>query len=313
MKKNDSFSLLCRCIQPGTGAELEVIAGNSEINWHGLMQAADRHFASTLLYYQLQKKRILHLLPEELKSLLEQIFSLNQQRNRLILSEVNHIASLLNSVGIEPLFLKGCAGLIMEIYDDVGLRIMNDVDFMVDEKELSACVQAMEADGYYPMEEVNLAEDFYHLNPLIHDNHNIRFEIHKRLDLEYNPQLDSDTILAQSIVKKVKGGVVRVPEKSHFIIHNLLHHQLFNRGLFEENVPLYQLYDLYALREKDEQELDWKLIERFFKEAQFPDALYYPLGLLDKYYRQPPPAAIHAMGLRTLLIQVKRAYTRLTS
>jgi hypothetical protein len=317
-KKNIPLQQLSHCLINGSPrdsrtAELRQQLEHNELDWQAIMPLADQNFATTILFWQLQQKELLPLLPEELQQLLGQLFELNSERNRIILDEVNTLAKLLNPADIEPIFLKGSAALLMGIYPAAGMRIMNDVDLLVPEQDLTTCVELMESVGYYPMEEVNLSENFYHLNPLVHAKHNIRFEIHKQLDLAYNPQVDTRDIIAESMPVKVEDGVVRIPNKTHFTLHNILHHQVFNKGLFTEDVPIYQLYDLYAIREKYDSEIDWLLITAFFKEHAFPDALSYPLGLLRKNFSQPAPSGVSLLSAKMLLIRGKRMYSRITN
>lgn len=309
MKESASFSLLCQCLQNsgnqrGSLTRTQKTLQKLQPDWYEVARLADLHFVSPLLYHQLEQKKLLRLLPEDLQVLLTEIYELNRQRNNLIYSEINHMASLLNPAGIEPIFLKGCAALLMELYDSRCLRVMNDVDFLVEKKELPICVELMQSAGYYPMKEVNLPTNFYHHTPLVHDNHSIRFEIHERLD--HDPLLDSKAIITESVVIKVEDGVVRVPEKKHFAVHNILHHHVFNRGLWTGIVPLYQLYDLYAIREKYDRELDWKWVGGFFKDHSLPDAYSCSLGLLRKYFNQSPPAGIHFLSITIACIQCKR-------
>ncbi len=317
-KKNTPFLQLCRCLTNGSPRDAQTKQlrremENGKFEWLAIMPLADKNFATTILFRQLQQKELLSLLPEELQQLLAQLFELNKERNRVILDEVDILAELLNPAGIEPVFLKGSAALLMEIHAAPAMRIMNDVDLLVPKKDLATCVELMESIGYYPMEEVHLSDNFYHLNPLVHKRHSIRFEIHKQLDMKFNPQVDTRDIIADSVPVQVKGGIFRVPTKTHFILPNILHHQLFNRGLFTENVPIYQIYDLYTAREKFESEIDWPLIVDFFKKHAFPDALYYPLGLLRENFMQPAPAAVSLLTARMLMIRGKRLYKRITS
>lgn len=309
MKETASFSLLCQCLQnPGSPEEkltsTQKTLQRLQPDWYAVARLADLNFVSPILYHQLKQKKLLRMLPEDLQVLLAEIYELNRQRNNLIYSEINHIASLLNPAGIEPVFLKGCAALLMQLYDDRCLRVMNDVDFLVKKKELPICVELMQSAGYYPMEGVNLPDDFYHHQPLVHDNHSIRFEIHERLD--HDPLLDSKAIITESVVMKIESGIVRVLEKTHFTVHNILHHQVFNRGLWTDMVPLYQLYDLYAIREKYDRELDWKWIGTFYKDHSLPDAYFCSLGLLRKYFNQAPPAEIRFLSITMACIRCKR-------
>ncbi len=308
MKKCDSLSLLCQYLQnldsrQEDSAPTPKVRQKLQPDWHAVARLADQHFVLPLLYQQLVRKRILQLLPEDLQTLLAEIYKLNRLRNDLIYNQINRIAFLFNSAGIEPIFLKGSAALLMELYDDPGLRVMNDVDFLVDKKDLPTCVELMQSMGYYPMEGLKLPEDFYHHPPLVHNSHSIRFEIHERLHTD--SVLDSEAIITESVMIKMPDGIVRVPKNTHFTIHNILHHQVFDKNSLNEETPLYQLYDLYMMRERHDRHLDWRSICCFFTNHSLQDPYYYSLDLLRKYFKQRPPEKIR------LSVQCGRIYRRI--
>jgi hypothetical protein len=298
MKQTASLSLLCLCLQNSDSKnedpeEIIKYCQKLQADWHAVARIADSHFVSPLLYHQLVLKGLLSLLPRDIQFLLAEVYKLNLLRNELIYNEINTIGALLNPAGIEPIFIKGSAALLMNLYDDPGLRVMNDVDFLVNKKELPMCMELMETAGYYSMEGVNLPADFYHQNPLVHDRHPIRFEIHERLS--HNAILESETIIENSLPIKMDKGVVRVPSKTHFTIHNILHHQMFDRGLYTRRVPLYQLCDLYMILEARDTDISWQRVREFFSNNLLLNEYFSPLDLLRIYFNQPPPGKIPYM------------------
>lgn len=305
MKDILSFSLLCRLLKYPEGDRDESIRNiQKKVNWYSVVKIADAHFIIPLLYYRLAQKNLLAFLPEELQILLTEIHRLNSQRNELIYREINHIAALVNKSGIEPVFLKGSAALLMDIYDERGLRVMNDVDFLVDKKDIPICMDLMLSVGFYPMKGINLPADFYHRNPLVHDQHSIRFEIHERLD--HCAFLDSEKIITDSTTVQLPDGIVRIPSAWHFAIHNILHHQVFNMGLRLKKTPLYQINDLYMISQKCEKKINWKQIELFFVSHSMSEAYYASINMLRKYFNQYSPSGLHFLSARIFMIKWKK-------
>lgn len=310
-----SFSLLCQCLRSVSSEERPCIMKelqDARPEWPEIIGLADRHFVLPALYNRLNRSGLLEMLPEEHSNVLEQIYTLNKQRNALIRDEINMIACSLNKEGIQPLFLKGAAALLVNLYEDSGLRMMNDVDFLVRKKDIAACMELMQHAGYYPMDVPGLKEDYfeklYHERPLVNDRHNVRFEVHRQL--HQNPVIDSEELIASARPVTLEDGVALVPDANHFVMHNILHHQLFNGCLDSGDTPLYQLLDLYAVRERCDRAVNWNQLERFFLNPSLRDAFHNALDLLDKYFGQQPPVTIpYHLPLR---IQYRRFRVRLT-
>ncbi len=306
MKTNRSFSLLCRCLQTTENEKMNTFLTDQigQPDWYAVARVADSHFVTPLLYHRLFQKGLLAFLPEDLQLLLAEVHRLNRLRNNLIYNEINRIANLVNPVGIEPIFLKGSAALLMGLYEDRGLRVMNDVDFLVSKKDLLTCMGLMRSVGYRSMDGVNLPVDFYHQNPLVHDRHSIRFEIHDRLD--QSGTLESQEIIAESVVIQLPDGVIRVPSVTHFTIHNILHSQVSDNGLIKGRVPLYQLYDLFTVRERYTEALVWESAKCFFTRNSLQNAFYFSLGMLRKYFKLSPPTGIRFLSVKMIMLSCRR-------
>jgi len=69
--------------------------------------------------------------PEVLAQHLEDIYTLNRTCNEQILLQVKEINATLNASGISPIYMKGTGNLIDGIYDDIGERIIGDIDFIL--------------------------------------------------------------------------------------------------------------------------------------------------------------------------------------
>lgn len=311
MKTDSPSCVLLRCLRyPEKEKSQEIGLGKylarNEPDWQAIVEYADKHFVIPLLYYNLQQRGFLWYLPEELANLIREIYHLNVLRNDRIRKEIIRLIPLFNSADIEPIFLKGSAALLMNLYGDNGLRAMNDVDFLVSREQRTVCVKLMKSKGYREMEGVNISEDFYHEKPLVHEDHSIRFEIHDRLHSKIEA-LGSTDIIQRSHVCQLEGeGRVRVPDYNHFAVHNILHHQVFDDGYFQENVPLYQLCDLYMLREKYDQFLDWKRIGERFALHSLQDHYHQTFHEIKRCFNQSPPEEIGFLPIKVLSIRFRK-------
>jgi len=296
MRESLIFSFLCQCLQQFDKkrhlSQQHKAIQNLKPDWYQVTSLADTHYVLPSLYYQLQEKRLLQFLPEDIQISIADIYTLNRSRNDRIRREIHRIAGLLNPAGIEPVFIKGSAAMLMDLYDEPGLRIMGDVDLLLRKNEILTCTELMRSVGYAPIEGLYLpdADGHYHGFPLVHDNHSIRFEIHERL--ANDPVLESESIINDSVQIQIKDRVVRIPSKEHFAINNILHHQVYDGGMENEELLLYQLLDLYTIREKYERQLDWKAVGAFFTDHSLQEPFCFSMDMLKKYFNQRIPGKI---------------------
>jgi hypothetical protein len=297
MTKNTSFITLCKCLQDEKTSGQSSVDFYNELkqtdpDWHEIVRIADKHFMIPILYHQLDRKKAVGLLPKELQTLIHDIYQLNGHRNQQILDEITRIAARLNKVGIETVFLKGSSALLMQLYESHELRVMIDVDFLVDSEDIPACVDILESMGYATMDEVIHwdLDDLHHIKPLVHHNHNFRLEVHSQPSSI--PVMDSHDVIANSKTIKIEDSVVRVPSEMHFLLNNIVNHYYHfaaSRFVLGE-IVLYQLYDLYRFQEKYGQSLDWDAALGHLKVYHLQDDFYFLFGLLKDYFNQSPPA-----------------------
>ena len=151
MNRANTFLFVGRCLgqidQPDT-EELERLISDRGVDWDLVLRMGSQEFVLPLLFWNLKRKNLLELVPEDVRDCLEGTYELNELRNRELKAQIADLARVLNAVGIDPVLLKGSGLLCADIYDDIRLRMMNDVDVLVPEDRLDACLVAMKARGY---------------------------------------------------------------------------------------------------------------------------------------------------------------------
>lgn len=76
--------------------------------------------------------------PED-RAVLRTAYELNQVRNTQISAQILQIARQLNSIGVRPMFIKGTAHLVSDLWPMPGSRMLRDVDVLVAEDEVDHC------------------------------------------------------------------------------------------------------------------------------------------------------------------------------
>src|SRR5690606_6844329 len=144
-------------------------------------------------------------LPEEPVGTLTEIYELNCRRNAQILQQVDQLCEVLHREKIYPVFLKGAAHLLMDLYGDPGERIIHDIDLLVDEEDYLRTVGLLKRSGYgYPPEGYGDFRRLKHYPPLHKKGEPAVVEIHRPAV----PQAYAGTFSTREIIRNrqpVKG------------------------------------------------------------------------------------------------------------
>ena len=103
-----------------------------KLNFEKLIQISSSHLILPALYVNLKKKKILRLFPIDFRNYLKNIYQINYNRNKEILNEAKELFSILKSESINFNFIKGVEYLMSEIYDNLGERMIGDIDILVE-------------------------------------------------------------------------------------------------------------------------------------------------------------------------------------
>jgi len=269
----EAFRFLCRCIaftegDPEEMSALRTRIRSDSIDWARVIRIADRHYILPLLFQRLKEKRLVTELLPDSAGLLQNVFELNLTRNRLHIRQVMEIARCLNAVNIEPLLLKGAAALFSALYPSEGSRMMNDLDMLVPESALSICIDVLMRSGYRFMEGVNLPEDHHHALPLVHPDFKTRVELHSSpVEAQYHALLSAREMWDKSERVYRDGVGLRIPHPHSFVIHNIVHHQLSDKGYVKNRISLKQMLDHVMVQKKHYEKVDWCDMKKRFQDT----------------------------------------------
>jgi len=108
---------------------------NEALDWNYIVECSAKQGISPLFYWNLKKVSNGKDVPFEVMKNLEKIYYSNLARNMLLYDELCKILKAFKRVGIETIVMKG-AFLAEEIYKNIGLRTMSDIDLLIKQKDL---------------------------------------------------------------------------------------------------------------------------------------------------------------------------------
>lgn len=252
MNRKELFYFTGKCLSLDTNPHnVKIIRSaikNNLVNWELFIRLASDHLVTQTIYSKLKKHNLLDELPDELVDVMEEIYNLSLNRNKLIISQIKEITQLLNEHEIEPLYLKGAGNLIDNIYEDPGERILGDIDFLVAEKDYLKAAQVLENAGYAGPDvfwgDVKTLKHYPRLN---HPEKTASVEVHR---LPVNEQYckwfsPADAFANSKTIEDFPGCSVLSDE--YKVVVNFIHSQLSNKGNLYGVVSLRDGYDLLQI------------------------------------------------------------------
>ena len=224
---------------------------NNEIDWDDIVKIGSRHLVLPALFYRLKEKSLGHLIPEELLNYLKEIATINRNRNQSILSEVKQISLLFNKNNIDHVFLKGTALLATNYYNDIGERMIGDIDVLVDIHKLQKARILILDIGYNDSDTANSnplqQPKSKHLPRLIRKDKMAAVEIHRKvLKKPYLHYLDPAILLKE---KRILNGIP-VLDPQHLLEHNILNLQMNDDGNRRNYTHFRTAYDSLVILKK---------------------------------------------------------------
>lgn len=116
--------------------------------WPELLTLAHKFYVGPELFYALERKWLPGCVPEEARELLAMTHTFNVKRNQAIRDQCLEALGVLDRQGIPTVMLNGGAWLFETPPDQLGRRMMRDLDILVPRAKLEAAVAALENLGY---------------------------------------------------------------------------------------------------------------------------------------------------------------------
>ena len=227
----------------------------SKLDYDKLVKIASSHLVLPALYINIKKKKYIRNFPKDLIKYLKEIYTLNKKRNILLIKESSQISKLLKSENIKYQYIKGANHILNDIYDDIGERMIGDIDLLTENSYSNKIEKLLKDSGY----KSNKVETRYwkkkHKPKLVNYKKIFAIEIH-------------DEVLIYSFRKILPGTEVlngnEYERTKNLIKLCILNFQINDYGYLSGNYSLRTIYDYIKLCKNEKFFDESKYFKRFF-------------------------------------------------
>lgn len=215
----------------------------TSLNHESIVKICSKHLILPLFYSLIKKNKMSNKFPKDFIDYAKFIFNINKNRNEILLKELEILVEILNKNSIRHTLLKGASNLVSGIYNNIGERMIGDIDILVDNNQKRDAYEVLKRNGYD-----NIAKDSFfetrHLPRQINPRKLFAVELHT--NILRNNLLKTDEILSQKkIIKKFF-----VPSFNDQFLINIYNYQINDFGTIYLNYNFKNLYDSYLLLKK---------------------------------------------------------------
>jgi len=266
MKSSDAIKVLSKIISPNynDNSLKNTISNLTSNDWEEIIKIANKQQVVPSIWINLNKKNLIELINDkQLLNYTKEIYELNSFRNKNILKQVSEICEIFVQENIETILLKGVSALARKHYDNIGERVMLDIDILVDKDNIFKAINLLKTQGYKEISENKLSYDWHHYNRLYHPNKMASVELHRHplSDNRFFPyKLDKTTHLTKC--KTIKNTYILKPE--YELIHSFLHTQISHYYHRRYILPLRHMHHFSTML-KHYKNIDYTLINNYIK------------------------------------------------
>jgi hypothetical protein len=262
-------------------------------DWDYFSSLANAHGVAALAFHNLEKHRLLTMIPEEVVAFLRVTLMKSLSRNTYHAEGMGEVLKLLNRESIKTVLLKGLA-LEYSVYGNAGLRQMSDVDVLISREECIRARKILIRYGYVSLpvksviHELIIADAGKHLPSLIKNG--VSVEIHNKLFGGRKNAL-TGMLYETSYEIEIKGEKVFIPQPQIFFLYLVRHlwmHEMNN----ESQLRLYT--DLVVMLEKHSAVIINHDLLKYASQAGMTEILAWRLQLLRDLWGIPFPGWINA-------------------
>ena len=224
-----------------------------DINFENLIKLASGHLMLPALFFNIDKKKVSYLFPEDFIAYIKNIYAINKARNTLLLAEAKELSELLYKHNINHIFLKGTALLLSNVFEDIGERMISDIDFIIQHKDEEKAINLFKKNDYVfrgsllnpiSYKKFKLFKS-KHLPRLVHKNKIMALELHTELLSVGWKYIFNSKELINDFKNKTK--TIKTPSKPFLFDHCIYALQIEDKAFFNSYHFHRSIYDIYKL------------------------------------------------------------------
>jgi hypothetical protein len=259
-------------------------------DWTNLLEQARREGVSGVLFYNIRKHGLTHLLPQDGYRSLSTLYYTNLKRNMHILGALREVLEIFQEANIQCIVLKGIA-LAEHVYSNIAMRGMSDVDILVKKEDLfqvDECLSSLE----YTSRDSALEEALHNPEGYLasleyqkNDESPLSLHVHWHTvntsvpATSFVKQIDINRIWEKSVMTSVGDVRARILCPEDLIIY-LCEHALRVGHSFDR---LILICDIFFTIKAYENHIDWTFIIEESKRFNLSRFVYYSLSIVQHF------------------------------
>ena len=267
--QDNPYAFLACFLSPWKDAKtIETLAeeiDRGKVHWESLLHMANVHLCTPLWLVRLRKDGLLPFLPPDLRRYLESLHEANVARNQALRKATRELLSKLNESNVPAILLKGAASFCDDLYEDVGARMMVDIDVLVKPQHSELVRDRLLELGYHEEpdgfgESVGCFDSYapHHLPPFRKPGTPAVIEVHIRPSRgQAGRVLPLDVVWRHSQVKTWEGLSPLVLAPSYRLLHHTAHALVPFGQFVGSTVSLAQLAEFAYLVARYGSALNW--------------------------------------------------------
>jgi len=238
------------------------------VDWDAVIGLANDSLTITALAAAVQRSSTTHgPVPDDVRRYLDVILERNRTRNSRLLNELTEAVRSLNASGIVPAVMKGAAILLAQRHEEIGDRLLTDIDLIVPPDDMSRAIDALKRIGYEIMVGGEMGswpgDPRFHLPTVLS-----RPGDAGSIDLQCRPKgpnafSDPQMLFAKSTRVDLNGATLAIPSPSAQIAYLLLHDQFQDGDYFRGLIDMRHLFDI-AVIVRRAPDVDWRGLRAMF-------------------------------------------------
>ena len=240
--------------------KIELILKTTDVDWDAVVKVSTAHYVFPALYCNFKRADFLKYLPADLVDYMIHITNLNRDRNAQIIQQAQELNILLLANNIRPIFLKGTGNLLEGIYEDVGERMVGDIDFLFSEEDFFKVIDILKKDNYCRHEnQLDFLPRFRHYPKLVKQENIAAVEIHKEVTIEKYRGEFNYKIISEDAQQINDFSVLSFENQLSL---SIIANQINDSGFNLKKISLRNAYDVFLLSKKVDTK---KVISKFTK------------------------------------------------
>lgn len=242
---------------------------------------------------------------------LDAVYTLNLEKNQICIDQLVHCIGVMNSVGVQPVLLKGAAVIAAGLYPTNGERMISDLDILVPAAKLPEIIKKMVGAGYQPFLEagielpnpIGFEREDHHYVPLVSKDWPVAIELHVHpVLLPFDKLLSSEEVFEGAKTLNWYGTNCLLPSPTHLVVHNVIHAFIVDTQLSLHRFSIRQLFEFVLMSNIFGNQIDWQAISSRFKTFGYGKSLRQYVALANVCFNFITPQEIDMSNHRRFQI-----------